>query len=72
MPMARPTIAASASGVLKQRSRAELDLQAVRRLEDAALAFHLRRVRFAAAIGHVFAEHEHIADCAASPRAAWR
>ncbi len=49
-------MAASASGVLNARCGAELGLQSVRDLEDAALALHLRQVLLAAAIRHVLAE----------------
>ena len=58
MPVARPTIAASASGELNTRSCAKLVLQPKRQLENSALAFHqlALQVFFAAAIGHVFAE----------------
>ena len=41
MPIARPTMFASASGELKTRVAAESALQTVRDLEDAALARHL-------------------------------
>ena len=41
MPIARPTMLASASGELKTRSPPKRALQAVRDLEDAALALDL-------------------------------
>jgi hypothetical protein len=56
MPMARPTMLASASGELKTRSEPKLALEAVRDLEDAALALALFRALFALAVGHVLAE----------------
>ena len=43
MPMARPTMHASASGRVEAARRAELDLQSRRGFEDAALALHFRR-----------------------------
>ena len=49
---------ASASGELKTRSRAEGALQAVRHLEDAALALHLGERRGVAGVGHVLAEDD--------------
>ena len=54
--MARPTIAASASGMLKARRAPNSDCNPCGDLEDAALAFHLGQVLLAAAIGHVLAE----------------
>ncbi len=59
MPMARPTMEASAMGELKQRRRAEFGLQSGGQLEDAAFAFDFGQIAFAAAIGDVFAEHDH-------------
>ena len=57
MPMARPTMLASARGELKTRSRAELALQVVGDLEDAALALDLGRGSSSRrAVGHVLAE----------------
>ncbi len=43
MPIARPTIAASAIGVLKQRLVPEIHLQPGGGLENTALALHLAR-----------------------------
>ena len=57
--MARPTMEASAIGELKQRLRAEFGLQAGGQLEHAAFAFDFAEVAFAAAIGHILAEHDH-------------
>ncbi len=48
----------------------ELDLQSRGGLEHAALALHFRQTRFAAAIGHVFAEHDDARIARAFPRAA--
>ena len=72
MPMARPTMEASARGVLKTRCGAEFGLQSRGDLENAALALHLGEIFFAAAIGHVFAEDQDVWDCGASLREAWR
>ena len=58
MPMARPTMLASASGELKTRCDAEPPLQAVGDLEDAALALDLVEARLAGAVGHVLAEDD--------------
>ena len=58
MPMARPTMFASASGELKTRVRAELALQVVGDLEDAALALDRGQALLAAAVGHVLAEDD--------------
>ena len=58
MPMARPTMLASASGELNTRSDAELPLQAPGDLEDAALALHLVQVLLAGHVRHVLAEHD--------------
>ena len=44
MPMARPTMLASASGELKTRVAAERALQAVRHFEDATLALDFAQV----------------------------
>ena len=62
-------MAASAIGVLKQRSAAELRLQPGGGFEHAALALHFAQVLLAAAIGHVLAEHDNAFDRAASLRA---
>ena len=58
MPTARPMMLASASGELKTRVAAEGALQAVRDLEDAALALHVLERCLAAAVGDVLAEHD--------------
>ena len=58
MPVARPMMLASASGELNTRVAAERPLQAVRDLEDAALAGHGRQRARSAAVGHVLAEDD--------------
>ena len=58
MPIARPTMLASASGELKTRSRAELALQVGGDLEDAALALDLVEALLARAVGDVLAEDD--------------
>ena len=60
MPIARPTMLASASRRVEHALRAELALQSGGQLEDAALALHhlLAQIFFAAAIGDVFAEND--------------
>ena len=55
-PTARPTMLASASGVLKQRACAERALQAVGGAEHAALALDVVEQRLAG-VGDVLAEH---------------
>jgi len=56
MPMARPTMLASASGVLKTRSWPYF-LCRPEWLEDAALPFYMFQVFVAAGVGDVFAEN---------------
>ncbi len=56
MPMARPTMAASAIGELNTRLEPYLRCKPGRGLEDAALPFHVRQVFDAAAVGDVFSE----------------
>ena len=56
--MARPTMVASARGALNTRWRAEVLLQAVGGLEDAALALHLVQDLRPAGVGHILAEDQ--------------
>jgi len=56
--MARPTMAASASGVLKQRSEPNSALQPRRSFEHAALALDFGQASLAAAIGDVLAKDD--------------
>ena len=57
MPIARPTMLASASGELKTRSAPKRPLQPVGDLEHAALALDLVERLLAGAVGDVLAEH---------------
>ena len=58
MPMARPTMQASARGELIAARAAKLPLQPVRDFEDAALALDLAQIAFVAAVGHVLAKNQ--------------